>query len=86
MLRITRADEQSVSVKLKVEGRIASTWNGVLEKECRALLQKRMSVVMDFSNVTFIDRSGVIMLKKLSTEGVEIINCSAFFECLLTED
>ncbi len=86
MLRVTRADEQSASVKLKVEGRIASTWNGVLERECRALLQKRKGVVMDFSNVTHIDRCGVMMLKKLSTEGVEIINCSAYFKCLLTED
>lgn len=86
MLRVTRADEQSASVKLKVEGRIASTWNGVLERECRDLLQMRKGVVMDFTDVTFIDRSGVIMLKKLSTEGVEIINCSAFFESLLTED
>ncbi len=41
---------------------------------------------MDFSNVTHIDRCGVMMLKKLSTEGVEIINCSAFFESLLMED
>ena len=86
MLRVTRADEQSASVKLKVEGRIASTWNGVLEKECRALLQECKGVVLDFSNVTHIDRSGVKMLKKLFSEGVEIINCSDFFECLLTED
>ena len=86
MLRVTRADEQSDSVKLEVEGRIASTWTGVLEKECRVLLQNRKGVVMDFSNVTFIDRSGVIMLKKLISEGVEIINCSAYFESLLTED
>ena len=86
MLRVTRADEQSASVKLKIEGRIASTWNVVLERECRALLQECKGVVLDFSNVTHIDRSGVIMLKKLSTEGVEIINCSAFFESLLMED
>ncbi len=86
MLRVTRADEQSASVKLKVEGRIASTWNGVLERECRDLLQMRKGVVMDFTDVTFIDRSGVMMLKKLSTEGVEIINCSDFFESLLMED
>ena len=86
MLRVTKADDRSASVKLKVEGRIASTWNVVLERECRALLRERKSVVLDFANVTHIDRSGVIMLKELSTEGVEIINCSAFFECLLTED
>ncbi len=86
MLRVTRADEQSASVKLKVEGRIASKWNGVLERECRVLLQQRKRVVLDFSDVMFIDRNGVIMLKELSTEGVEIINCSAFFESLLTEE
>lgn len=86
MLRVTTTDERSTTVKLKVEGRIASEWTDVLERECRARLQQRRSVLLDFSGVTFVDRSGVELLKSLSGEDIEIINCSAFIEGLLTEE
>ncbi len=41
---------------------------------------------MDFSGVTFVDRSGVELLKSFSREDIEIINCSAFIDGLLTEE
>ena len=86
MLRITKSDEQSKPVRLAVEGRIASEWTNVVERECRTLLQQQRSVLLDCSSVTFVDRGGLEMLKSLATEGVEIINCSAFIEDLLTEE
>ena len=86
MLRVTTTDERSTTVKLKVEGRIAAEWTDVLERECRVRLQQRRSVLLDLSGVTFVDRSGVELLKSFSREDIEIINCSAFIEDLLTEE
>ncbi len=86
MLRVTKAVQQSTSVTLKVEGRIASEWIDVLERECRTQLEDDRSVLLDFSNITFIDRVGVEMLKSLAAEDVEIINCSVFITDLLNEE
>ncbi len=86
MLRVTTAAHQSTCVTLKVEGRVAAEWIDVLERECRTLLADHQSVLLDFANVTFVDRRGVEVLKSLAAEEVEIINCPAFITDLLSEE
>ena len=83
MLRITRIGESPSLITLKVEGQIISEWVPVLEKEALASLQNKEEVVLDFSEVTFINQKGVEMLKKISAENIRIINCSPLIQDLL---
>ena len=86
MLRITRIGESLSLITLKVEGQIISEWVPILEKEALASLQNKEEVVLDFSEVTFINQKGVEMLKKISAENIRIINCSPLIEGLLKEE
>ncbi|MCH7760333.1 STAS domain-containing protein [candidate division TA06 bacterium] len=83
MLRITRIGESLSLITLKVEGQIISEWVPILEKEALASLQNKEEVVLDFSEVTFINQKGVEMLKKISAENIRIINCSPLIQDLL---
>ena len=83
MLRITQIGESPSLATLKVEGRIVSDWVAVLEGESRKLLEQKRTVVLDFSNVSFVDRQGVETLRRLRSGAVRIINCSPLIEDLL---
>ncbi len=83
MLRITKVDESPTLVTMKLEGKIASDWVSLLERECLGVLQEKRKVGLDLSDVTFVDGSGVEMLGRMAAEGINVINCSAPIEDLL---
>ena len=84
MLRITKVAENQAQVTLQVEGQIVSLWVAELERETKRLLEGNRKVVLDFAEVSFIGPQGAEMLKNLSIEDVEIINCSDLIKALLT--
>lgn len=86
MLRITKMAENNSSVTLKPEGRIVSDWVPILEANISRYLQEKGRLLLDFSEVRFIDEQGVKMLKKVTANGVEILNCPAFIEALIDGD
>ncbi len=83
MLRITKVDEGQAHVILQVEGTIATRWVSELEREIKRWLGSDRRVVLDFAGVKFVGALGADMLKRVSTENVEIINCSALIKGLL---
>ncbi len=83
LLRITQIGESPSLATLKVEGRVVSDWVSVLEGESLKLLREKGIVVLDFSNVSFVDRQGVEALRRLRAGHVRIINCSPLIEDLL---
>ncbi len=83
MLRITKIDENSSQVTLKLEGRLASEWVPLLEGECLKSLKEKRKVLLDFSDVTFVDENGAKVLGRLAAESVELIDRSALFKDLL---
>lgn len=83
MFRITKVAESPSLVTMKLEGRIASDWVSLLEKECLRFMEKNRKVVLDFSEVTFVDWRGVEMLQKISVKNVQVINCCPLIEDLL---
>ena len=85
MLRITKIAESQSHVTLRVEGQIVSHWVAELERESKRLLKSNRNVILDFSEVVFIGRKGAEMLKKLTIDDVEIINCTALIKGLLGE-
>ena len=83
MLRITRVAESPSHVTLRLEGRIVSDWVSVVERECLTWLQEKRQVILDVSEVTFIDGSGLEMLRQIASPHLQIINASALIEELL---
>ncbi len=81
MLRITKVSESPSLVTMKLEGRITADWVFLLENECLGFLDERRRVVLDFSEVTFVDWHGVKMLGRISAKNIQVINC-----CPLIED
>jgi len=85
MLQITYTSEGSSDITLKLEGRVVSDWVPLVREECLRILKEKKSVRLDCSDVTFVDDRGVEMLKAMAGEGVKLVNCSPFIECLLRE-
>jgi len=83
VLRITKVEESPTLVTLKLEGKIDSDWVSLLERECLGVLQGERKVVLDLSDVTFVDGGGVEILGKMTAEGIHVINCAAPIEDLL---
>lgn len=75
-LRITRDDGASPRTKLKLEGRLVGEWAALLDRECSALLRSSVSLELDLSGVSFVDRAGIDVLARLSLVGVEIRDCT----------
>jgi len=87
MLRITEVVDHGTETTLHVEGRIVSEWVGVLQEECRRVLQESSRRLrLDLGAVTFIDPRGVLALRGLTTEGVVVVNSPAFIDALLKGD
>ncbi len=55
VLRITKVAEDSSTVTMKLEGKLASDWVPLLEGECLICLTEKRKVLLDFSEVTFVD-------------------------------
>ena len=85
MLRITNVNESESHVTMRVEGQIVSTWVAELERETKRMLRSKRRVVLDFAGVKFIGPKGAEVLKRIVTDEVEIVNCSALIKDLLIE-
>ena len=84
MLRITEVVDRGTETTLYVEGRIVSEWVGVLQEECRRVLQESSRRLrLDLGAVTFIDPRGLLVLRRLATAGIALVNSPAFIDALL---
>ncbi len=83
MLRITKVDEDSSTVTMKLEGKLASDWVPLLEGECLTCLKENRKVLLDFSEVTFIDGRGAEVVNKLAGEGIKVVDCCELIKELL---
>ena len=88
MLRLTRTTLSPSEIVLKAEGQIVGEWVGLLEAECRDLMESNgggRKILLDFGNVSYLDRQAVRVLRELIRESVGIIHCPPLVEELLTE-
>ena len=83
VLRITKVAEDSSTVTMKLEGKLASDWVPLLEGECLTCLKEDRKVLLDFSEVTFVDGRGAEMVNKLAGEGIKVVDCCALIKELL---
>lgn len=90
MIRVTKIGEDPECVVLKVEGQIVSDWIPILESECLRWSASKDCLILDFSEVGFIDARGAEMIGRLNEtlqkERLKIINCSPLIKELLVAD
>jgi len=83
MLRITTLADDGKTIRLKVEGRIVGSLVTELDSVCRSFQGTKKMVFLDFSDVSFIDRQGVMVLKKLLGDRVEVLRANRLVQALL---
>ena len=71
---------------LVVEGRLAGPWVKELEIHCLEMSENQQQCVMiDLTNVTFIDAEGKALLTRLWQEGVELRASGCLTRCVVEE-
>jgi anti-anti-sigma regulatory factor len=83
VLRIDKVYENLSTVKLKLEGTLVGEWVSLLEEKILECLENNKKVLLDFSELRFVDEHGMEMLRRLPPEKIAITNCPRFIEELL---
>jgi anti-anti-sigma regulatory factor len=63
---------------VRVEGRVIGPWVGELARACDQLLGSGSELVIDLAAVSFVDRAGVALLRRLAARGAAVVNASRF--------
>ncbi|OYT20346.1 MAG: hypothetical protein CCU26_06970 [Nitrospira sp. UW-LDO-01] len=83
MLKITKIQESGRDVLLRLEGKITEQWAALLDGECRAYLRKQKTVVLDCSQVDYIDGRGVEVLNAFPSSSVTLMSAPVLMTELL---
>lgn len=85
MLRITGGTSANGTTRgeaLRLEGQVAGPWVEELRRVCNELTgmsgAAARPLVLDLTNVSFVDANGVALFRELTTRLVSLTNCSVF--------
>lgn len=81
-VKITQIDAAKDLTILKVEGRLAST-DAALLAEIAAKFLAAGPISIDMSGVTYIDRTGAAIIRRLEEFGAELIGVDFFVRSLI---
>ena len=84
MLRISRIDQESAGVCLKVEGRLSGDGVALLEGELAEASRATSLLSLDLAAVDFASLQAAEMLRAATARGVRVAACSPFLAKLLT--
>lgn len=71
---------------LRLEGHLGGPWVDELRRSCDRVFSRGKRLTLNLSEVSFIDRDGVALLRALKRREVEVRDCSPFVELQLKED
>jgi len=78
MLRIIARERSGNGATLSLEGRVIGPWVDELRHSCERILATGATLTIDLTEVAFVERDGVRLLKSLVDGGVVVVNCPAF--------
>jgi hypothetical protein len=78
MLKIVSVGNGHGSTTLVLEGRLIGPWVDELRGACEKALRAPARLTLDLGAVTFIDRDGVALLRRLVRRDADVTNCSPF--------
>ena len=79
MLRIMEEKAPDNSTTLRLDGRIAGQWVGLLCSTCDKILQNDGRLILDLGGVSFAAPDGVQLLRQLQRQAT-LINSSPFLQ------
>jgi len=85
VLRISVIRESDRAVEFQLEGKLVGPWVEELRKLGNEALSQQKAVSLDLARVTFVDGSGVVLLKDFARRQVSQLNCSQFLSQQLKE-
>ena len=85
-LKITTITDTAELVTLTIEGRVTADAVAELEAVCAAPLARATPVVLQLSDVSFVDAVGVEVLRDLERRGCVLVGCSEFVATLLAAE
>jgi len=86
MLRITEETLNGEAARIRLEGQVVGPYVTEVRKSCEELLKAGRPLALDMTDVSFVDRNGIALLRELSGRRVLLVNCSAFLTEQLKED
>jgi hypothetical protein len=78
MLRISRSASPNGAVTFRLEGQIGGPWVDELGRLCEQRLATGASLILDLTDVSFIDLDGVALCQRLRDQNVALLHCSPF--------
>lgn len=80
-MRISQPIEVDGSVVLRLEGKVSGRWVDELRRlACEVLQKPAARLVLDLTEVSFVEADGLELLHELSSRHVRLSNCSLFVE------
>jgi anti-anti-sigma regulatory factor len=88
MLRVTVVESSRSTVTLRVEGRITGSSVTELRRACDVhTFADEVRLSLELEDVSFVDATGILLLKELRSRGVGLIRANTFIaEQLKPED
>lgn len=83
MLKIEHKHGSDGGLALELAGEVRGPWVDELRRVAEGALESGAAVSVDLSDVSFVDRPGVVLLNRLSDRDVTLVNCSPFVTELL---
>ena len=83
MMRITRVPGTDGVARLHIEGRVTGDGVKELAASCEAYLAARHPLLLDLSDVTFVDEEGLRVLHGVADRGAALQGCSPFLDEML---
>jgi hypothetical protein len=78
VLRISRVPSLDATVTLRLEGQVRGPWVEELRSMCDQVLATESALSLDFTDVSFLDRQGVALCRRLRARHVALLHYSPF--------
>lgn len=78
MLKIEVGEKRGERVTVHLEGQMVGPWVDEVRRACEPLLTNGHALTVDFSRVSFVDRAGVALCRRLKQSHATLQNCSPF--------
>jgi hypothetical protein len=78
VLRISRVESLNEAVTLRLEGQVRGLWVEELRRACELLLARDSGLILDLTEVSFLDLDGVALCRRLRERNVAFLHCSPF--------
>jgi ABC-type transporter Mla MlaB component len=83
VLRIAQITSPDATVTLRLEGQVRGPWVEELGSLCDQLLATESALSLDLTDVSFMDRQGVALCRRLRERNVALLHYSPFVAELL---